>query len=949
MKKQKNENNGDNFVAVIFLFYINNINNFLTPLHSDKIFMQKELKIMYKSKYPPENHDDFVAQISKKVAASVKPAEKDTTKISPNKAEKHHSDEHFDFDKSKLFSLKFAEDAISFEKVKKRAERYNLPILYTYSDFAIERNTVQSDYRNCYPEILKGAFKVTFLNDVEIPDNKVSKIMQKALINIFPEAYDNEFDNANDCTGFYTYDPLLKYYDKSLPEINIESLIRNMSLYMKDTRGDTHYKKYLKEFSEVTGVALTSDNFLDISIIEKAESSLNENNIDLKNGKIPTNSIIILSKDVENLPNIDYIINLSNPINQINIITNSSGNQKKSKIPPEYRSAILKDITSNCQLFREFESNDRRLNEDELFGLATNINKIYSGAKKFKDVLCSNSYYEEQSKKYSDWAFYLTYTKNYAPKSCNSFCPYKENCPHGVNILKTSKPKYNEIIRFFEPELVDDIEEAVADFRSAFQKAIDSTARIWHIIKAQTALGKTRIYLAFIKNTSLRILIVVPTVILKNEVCERAKKNGTDIIESPSIQEIKDDLPDDIWNDIQDLYARGLSVIPYMKKQIEEDNARCARFFRKYLRDLDAFNNFDGQVAITTHKRFFSMDKEIISSYDLVIVDEDPIYGSIIPNRCEITIQDLKKLREKIPDNALTRKIKKAARLAKTEPTFSLDKIDYDNVKDDCDGIKMAVDIPAFCRATSFCLKKVFYDNDDLSDDISSADSIVFIKPVEIPDKTKIIVVSATVDEYISKLVFGENKVRFYNCKQAINTGQLNQYPEKTMSRACISKNPDIIDYIRDWSGNRNAITFKKYSMNKSYNDAGLHFGNTAGCDTLKGENLDIIGSCHQTDWIYKLFAHSLGLDFDEDAILKNLTVDHNGYRFRFNTYDDEILRKIQFYMIESELEQAVGRARLLRCDCTVNLFSNFPLSQANFLRFDWDKYDKKDDAKGKE
>jgi hypothetical protein len=59
------------------------------------------------------------------------------------------------------------------------------------------------------------------------------------------------------------------------------------------------------------------------------------------------------------------------------------------------------------------------------------------------------------------------------------------------------------------------------------------------------------------------------------------------------------------------------------------------------------------------------------------------------------------------------------------------------------------------------------------------------------------------------------------------------------------------------------------------------------------------------------------------------MLVEHNGWRFPFTTYEDPVLRNIQFYMIESELEQAVGRARLLRCDCTVHLFSNFPLRQA--------------------
>jgi len=80
-------------------------------------------------------------------------------------------------------------------------------------------------------------------------------------------------------------------------------------------------------------------------------------------------------------------------------------------------------------------------------------------------------------------------------------------------------------------------------------------------------------------------------------------------------------------------------------------------------------------------------------------------------------------------------------------------------------------------------------------------------------------------------------------------------------------------------------------------------------------------------------------MDIDIDAKIKpNTTVDYNGYRFRFTTYDDEILRNIQFYMIESELEQAVGCARLLRCDCVVNLFSNFPLRQAEMKEFEYDE-----------
>ena len=151
------------------------------------------------------------------------------------------------------------------------------------------------------------------------------------------------------------------------------------------------------------------------------------------------------------------------------------------------------------------------------------------------------------------------------------------------------------------------------------------------------------------------------------------------------------------------------------------------------------------------------------------------------------------------------------------------------------------------------------------------------------------------------------------------------------MSRACISKDPTIIERIKKWSGYEHTISFKEYKLGE------LYFGNTAGCDYLKGENIDVIGTPHQPEWLYKLFALSIGLELDLEANRNpSAVVEHNGYRCRFSTFNDEKLKAVQFYMIESELEQSVGRARLLREDCRVNLFSNFPLRQANLMEADY-------------
>ena len=62
----------------------------------------------------------------------------------------------------------------------------------------------------------------------------------------------------------------------------------------------------------------------------------------------------------------------------------------------------------------------------------------------------------------------------------------------------------------------------------------------------------------------------------------------------------------------------------------------------------------------------------------------------------------------------------------------------------------------------------------------------------------------------------------------------------------------------------------------------------------------------------------------------------YKGYDFVIMTYKQELLQKVQLYSIESELEQCIGRARLLRQDCTVYLFSAFPCEQAEIFVQDY-------------
>ena len=56
-------------------------------------------------------------------------------------------------------------------------------------------------------------------------------------------------------------------------------------------------------------------------------------------------------------------------------------------------------------------------------------------------------------------------------------------------------------------------------------------------------------------------------------------------------------------------------------------------------------------------------------------------------------------------------------------------------------------------------------------------------------------------------------------------------------------------------------------------------------------------------------------------------------YSFKITTYSNKNYQKIINYFLQSEIEQAVGRARLLRNDCTVHLFSGFPAEQAEMIQ----------------
>lgn len=812
------------------------------------------------------------------------------------------------FEQQQLIALDFdnkdSDKKVSFKEIKERAEHYELPVFFAY-DTLSSRN--------------HDKFRVVFLNDAPIDDRRVAEAVQMAIGEMFPEADSSCY---KDVSKLYFGGKGIIYYDDKIPQINIESVFRNYTYCMKEKYKPNHYKDYIARFANETGIALNENRLLDVEVTDylPGTDNLTEDSgaedYD-KNGKNSQSSIICsngIKPNGEIFPNRYYIINFGTGNSSVKIA------DKKDKNHKQYRSAILQDMCGKCRLCNDYVTGDRKLSHDELFGIATNLINVETGTKYFMEVRSEHSelYTDEKAEK---WKVDLSYMvqNDYKPERCEKYCPYHEECPYSRNILNTVHTRRGSMERIAGyHEDYCSIEEMQKNVVDAMREALFSHGSKFCVIKAQVGGGKSHSYLKLMKeNEEYRFIIAVPTNLLKREIYEKARKWGIEIMMTPSLEEIEDEIPENIWNHIQKMYKRGQHrlVHKYINRELEKEDIPC---LRKYMEKREKIKKWK-KCVITTHRYLLNMDKRKLDAFDFIIIDEDIIFKSIISNQEQITVAQLKKLKAKTGNRELLNKAKKLLRESEKQSCIEADSFEWD--EEDEDMPKVSFDIPAFCQADRFYFRRS-NEEENLGED-----TFTFLKGADFPGE-KYIMVSATADEKVCNMFFGEGNVDFYECKKAENRGTLNQYPQKSMSRSSISNNGGIIQRLmeRFKMDSSHTITFKKEHIGD------LHFGNTEGSNTLEGQDILVVGTPYHAEFIYKLAAWSMGLEFDEGEKMTPQEVVHNGYRFRFNTFKDEGLRAIHFWMIESELEQAVGRARLLRNVCTVHLFSNFPLNQSRMI-----------------
>lgn len=563
-----------------------------------------------------------------------------------------------------------------------------------------------------------------------------------------------------------------------------------------------------------------------------------------------------------------------------------------------------------CPLFKALY--ERELPHNYKFLLATNLVHVKGGKTMFFSGIIENQ---------EKWEVHWKYIKNYYnhPQSCeNGECPYATQCRCKSLYEKLTR----SIIRIESEEKYISLEEASYMMKREIASSIDRKGDMITLIRAQTSLGKTTAYCSMAKdwNKEKKLLIVVPTIKLQEQVQDDLRKVGVYAYKTENIRKLLEELElIDLLEQVENLYNKGFGgrvkriIKEYIKSNPEIDKVKLMRLER-YLETNERLNGKNH--VVTTHAMFLALPEIILKQYE-IIVDED-ILMTIFKGTSSISFEELEIAKQA---GILPIYVQQNLNRILAMQNGSLGKIKLIEDMQEMEETVYEADLPIGSSLLDFLMSDTYY--------VDANEKIIhYYKAKKLPN-VKMTIVSASVNKKLYQDYASNRRIRFIDIPQVKYCGKLIQYTQHSMSRSFIHETgrERIMDSIATITGEETKIiSFKMINE-----DADIYFGKTEGFNDYKGVNLAVVGTPHSIPFVYQLIGKYLGYSSEEGMNVRY--AEHNGYGFSIMTFEDEAMRNLQFHFLESELEQAIGRARLLRFPCTVYLFSNYPCRQAEIIQ----------------
>ncbi len=635
-----------------------------------------------------------------------------------------------------------------------------------------------------------------------------------------------------------------------------------------------------------------------------------------------------------------------------------------------------------CQLMQMLffgTEEGKPLTHHEFFHLATHFNNIRGAKGVFESALEQTGH--NAARRIGQ---YRHIPASYLPMRClNSGCRYKDACPFirmpsHKNILslqfgrgKARQTSHTETIS---------LEEARAFMPDYYEQALRSDKRI-SIIRADCGSGKTYNMIPVMLDqvrAGNKVVYAAPTHRLLNETYENLLLTATDDVKiyrwPELIQHIeKDDA--DLAAEIKHYWAAShyenaaTKICQWAKRQANEnayylcarsDLDEQARDILDYLSAKAHQEDREPAVWLMTHARLTYAPIKA----DLCFIDEDILMRSLLTVRqcrysdlmtlttrlqafsCNIKNSIKERGQARIAAEAIN-SVMQAIWQAKKNLVTPMPSMDFPAAS------LLAKVLPAPARYSSdtektegaqsellefLTSRSVAFVRPGKKEEVD-ADSIIYVSRRNFPRGIgKFVIASASVNQRLYEAFAGEETIDFMTMPPIAHHGELVLHPKKSFANCSLGEKVKadtlrLVSKLIEDHPHAAVICSKKMkaALTREQKQRVIcTFGATEGLNDYQGQDLLVIGALHRPDYVYKLLAVALGhkLGLDTTLELEYQRMSRNGYEYHAVAFDDELLREIQFAMIETDLEQAVGRARLVSHDCRVDLYTNIPLPQ---------------------
>lgn len=637
----------------------------------------------------------------------------------------------------------------------------------------------------------------------------------------------------------------------------------------------------------------------------------------------------------------------------------------KQTIKRELREIDLDSLSEMFPLLEDFFVGNHWATFPEILMIASNLAFIKGGIKKLHETIDNFEFYDNEVHNKDYYHFMIDDFLNRYPEPnpmrwVGDFMQYQNL---GINLLVAWDNGKGSIVRIEKEVEKMEIEVAQDLLNEHFRQVLEADGGV-HVIKVPTGLGKTEGIVNGLYDG--KTVIAFPTHKLIEEVGSRFMTAWT-LGHTPTLPAVAKERPTHLLplpeqEQIKRLQKAGdtQGASKLFSKAVTKHSLRSVPEISEYYKSLSSQRK--SQVVLTTHKQ--ALEQQVIDSLnpDLVIIDEDPLMTLF--DSVEINISDIENLMhlvDKLPNSyymvawlkGLVSTIREAQgvqtesilRMDGTKFVGAIHKVPEVNfahaslVKKVSEFIvenKLKVSTPVLklLEGGYFTLNvNVSYSKSDNKAQVAVAESIVLVKKPKLPKAKKVVIFSATANERVYSEAF--EGCKFYEIGEVANQGQVVQVHDYNTSKGRIKASEQDIELILEQEGIDTIITFKDSQLFKGMKKP-AYLGNTQGYDFLKGNSLAVAGTFNLPEGIYNLLGYAISETLPSH--MNNHTVIVNGFRLKLFTFDEGFHRELHKMFIEQELVQAVGRARTLRTDAKVILFSHYPIKQADVHLLDGTK-----------